>query len=194
MAGRRVPGTESLKVTDTPPSALTPCTRPLPSSTTAGPGQRVPASTTSAAGPGRRRDPPGRREPVEQDVEQVEQHGQDDHAEDPAEHQVDRDRAADPGQAGEDVVAQPWSADVGADRGDPQGEQGRDPHAGQDHRPGQRQLDAEQPQPPSQARLVPWIGVLHRTSHHFYYHLSSTREQQQPASRKHVASVTYSSE
>src|SRR5918998_4403805 len=88
-------------------------------------------------------DPPGSRKFAEHVEERIEDQRQHDDAEYAAKHQVEGGNAADAGEPGEDVLAQPRTAHDGGDRRDTHEEHGGHSHPGNDDRPSQGQLDPQ---------------------------------------------------
>src|SRR5919107_1392017 len=90
-------------------------------------------------------DPPGSCKSAEHVEERIEDQRQRDDAEYAAEHKVEGGNAADAGEPGEDVLAQPRTAHDGSDRRDTHEEHRGHSHPGDDDRPSQGQLDPKEP-------------------------------------------------
>src|SRR5215213_7313867 len=135
-------------------------------------------------------DTPRSRELAQQVEERVEQQRQHDDAEDAADHQVEGRRAADAGEPGEDVLAQTRTVYYGRDRRDAHEEHRGDAHPGNDDRPRQGQLDAQEPLPRVHAHSL--CGLRNRGVHRAQTGNRVAQDRQQPVhdqrdDRRHVA-------
>src|SRR5919107_3435556 len=121
---------------------------------------------------------PRSRQFTQQVEERVEQQRQHDDAEDTADNQVEGRGAADAGQPGEDVVAQTRTVHHGRDRRDAHEEHRGDAHPGDDDRPRQGQLDAQEPLPGVHAHSL--CGLRNRGVHRAQTGNRVAQDRQQP--------------
>src|ERR671920_1995913 len=140
---------------------------------------------------------PRSRQFTQQVEERVEQQRQHDDAEDAADHQVESRGAADAGKPGEDVVAQTRTVHHGRDRRDAHEEHGGHAHPGDDDRPRQRQLDAQEPLPGVHAHSL--CGLRDRGVNGAQTGNGVAQDRQQPVhdqrdNRRQVAEAEYRDE